>query len=110
MTLTHILLVLLFIAVIIFIYFIGSAISLWVQALVSGAAVGLFNIVFMRFRKVAPRLVVNATSMAANAGLYISTNHLERPYPPRGAVTRVVPPLPAADKANIDLIFTRAVA
>ena len=40
MGIQQIFVVLLFIALIILIYFVGSAISLWVQALVSGARVG----------------------------------------------------------------------
>lgn len=51
---SFILLFILSIAVIVLLYFVGSAISLWVQALVSGARVGLLTIVFMRFRKVLP--------------------------------------------------------
>ena len=110
MTLTHILLILLVIDVIVFIYFVGSAISLWVQALVSGAAVGLFNIVFMRFRKIPPKMIVNAKIMAVKAGLEISTNDLESHYLAGGDVMRVVQALIAADKANIDLIFNRGAA
>lgn len=105
-----IILILIFVAAIIFIYFVGSAISLWVQALVSGARVGLFNIVFMRFRKVPPKLIVTAKIMAVKAGLDISTNDLESHYLAGGDVMRVVQALIAADKANIELIFNRAAA
>jgi uncharacterized protein YqfA (UPF0365 family) len=41
-------------------YFIFSYIALWIQALVSGAKVGLINIIFMRFRKVPPKLIVES--------------------------------------------------
>jgi uncharacterized protein YqfA (UPF0365 family) len=99
------------IAGIILIYFVGSAISLWVQALVSGARVGLFNIIFMRFRKVPPKLVVNSKIMAVKAGLdVITTDDLESHYLAGGDVMRVVQALIAADKANIDLKFNRAAA
>lgn len=111
MGIQQIFLIVLFIALIILIYFIGSAISLWVQALVSGARVGLFNIVFMRFRKVPPKLVVNAKIMAVKAGLdEITTDDLESHYLAGGDVMRVVQALIAADKANIDLKFNRAAA
>jgi uncharacterized protein YqfA (UPF0365 family) len=111
MGIQQIFVVLLFIALIILIYFIGSAISLWVQALVSGARVGLFNIVFMRFRKVPPKLVVNTKIMAVKAGLEgITTNDLESHYLAGGDLMRVVQALIAADKANIDLKFNRAAA
>ena len=39
-------------AVIVLLYSIGSAISLWVQALVSGGRAGLLDIIFRRFRQV----------------------------------------------------------
>jgi uncharacterized protein YqfA (UPF0365 family) len=98
------------IAVIVLVYFIGSAISLWVQALVSGARVGLFTIVFMRFRKVPPRLIVNAKIMAVKAGLDINEDNLESHFLAGGNVDRVVKSLIAADKANIELVFNRAAA
>ncbi len=98
------------IAVIVLLYFVSSAISLWVQALVSGARVGLFNIVFMRFRKVPPKLVVNAKIMAVKAGLEISTDDFESHFLAGGEVMRVVQALIAADKANIDLKFKQAAA
>jgi len=98
------------IAVIVLLYFVGSAISLWVQALVSGARVGLITIVFMRFRKVPPKMIVTAKIMAVKAGLDISTNDLESHFLAGGNVMRVVQALIAADKANIDLQFNQAAA
>ncbi len=98
------------IAVIVLLYFIGSALSLWVQALVSGARVNLLSIVFMRFRKVPPKLIVESKIMAAKAGLVISTDDLESHYLAGGNVLRVVQALIAADKANIELNFKRAAA
>jgi uncharacterized protein YqfA (UPF0365 family) len=111
MGIQQIFLILIFIALIILLYFVGSAISLWVQALVSGARVGLFNIVFMRFRKVPPKLIVNSKIMGVKAGLdEITTDDLESHYLAGGDVMRVVQALIAADKANIDLKFNRAAA
>ena len=59
-----ILIVVVAIAVLIVLFFALSAISLWFQSLVSGAKVGLLNIIFMRFRKVPPKLVVESKIMA----------------------------------------------
>jgi uncharacterized protein YqfA (UPF0365 family) len=56
-----IILIVIAVAILVLLFFVGSAIALWVQALVSGARVGLFNIVFMRFRKVPPNLIVTST-------------------------------------------------
>ena len=107
---TNIILIIIAVAVLVLLYFVGSSISLWIQALVSGARVGLVAIVFMRFRKVPPKMVVNGKIMAVKAGLDISTNDLESHFLAGGDVMRVVQALIAADKANIDLKFNRAAA
>ena len=107
---TQVVVIVIAIAVIVLLYFMGSAISLWVQAMVSGARVGLITIVFMRFRKVPPKLIVNAKIMAVKTGLDISTNDLETHFLAGGEVMRVVQALIAADKAAIELTFNRAAA
>jgi uncharacterized protein YqfA (UPF0365 family) len=110
MEMNLIILVVIAVAILVLLFFVGSAISLWVQALVSGARVGLFNIVFMRFRKVPPKLIVTSKIMAVKAGLNFSTDSLESHYLAGGNVSRVVQALIAADKANIELEFNRAAA
>ncbi|MBN2403181.1 MAG: flotillin-like protein FloA [Spirochaetes bacterium] len=110
MNLQNILLIVIVLAVIILLFVIGASVKLWLQALVSGAKVGLLNIVFMRFRKVPPKLIVESKIMAVKAGLAISTNDLESHFLAGGNVTRVVKALIAADKANIELNFNRAAA
>ena len=110
MDFTTILFAIVSVAAIILFYFIASSLKLWVQALVSGARVGLFAIVFMRFRKVPPKLIVESKIMAVKAGLDISTDNLESHFLAGGNVSRVVQSLIAADKAKIDLIFNRAAA
>ena len=110
MDVNFIFLIVIAVAVIVLLFFVGSAISLWVQALVSGARVGLFTIVFMRFRKVPPKLIVTSKIMAVKAGLDFSTDSLESHYLAGGNVSRVVQALIAADKANIELEFNRAAA
>lgn len=110
MTFTQIFIIIIIIALIVLFYFVGSAISLWVQALVSGASIGLINIVFMRFRKIPPKLIVNCKIMAVKAGIDISTDDFESHYLAGGDVMRVVQALIAADKANIDLGFNRGAA
>ncbi|MEX1297506.1 MAG: flotillin-like protein FloA [Desulfotignum sp.] len=91
-------------------YFIFSYIALWIQALVSGAKVGLINIIFMRFRKVPAKLIVESKIMAVKAGMEIPTDSLESHYLAGGNVSRVIQALIAADKANIELTFNRAAA
>lgn len=99
-----------FFGILILVFIVGSSIKLWVQALVSGAHVGILNIVFMRFRKVPPKLIVESLIMAVKAGITLDTDGLESHYLAGGNVTRVVQALIAADKANIDLKFNRAAA
>lgn len=96
--------------VLVIVFIIGSSIKLWIQALVSGAHVGVLNIVFMRFRKVPPKLIIESKIMAVKAGIDISTDLLESHYLAGGNLARVVQALIAADKANIDLEFNRAAA
>ncbi len=91
-------------------YFIFSYLGLWLQALVSGAKVGLLNIIFMRLRKVPSKLIVESKIMAVKAGIEIATDSLESHFLAGGNVSRVVQALIAADKANIELPFNRAVA
>ncbi|MCB2168509.1 MAG: flotillin-like protein FloA [Deltaproteobacteria bacterium] len=110
MDINFIILIVIAVAVLVMLFFVGSAIALWVQALVSGARVGLFNIVFMRFRKVPPNLIVTSKIMAVKAGLDFSTDSLESHFLAGGNVSRVVQALIAADKANIELDFNRAAA
>src|SRR5512134_1719870 len=84
--------------------------GLWVAAFASGAYVGLFTLVGMRFRRVPPGTIVTARISAVKAGLDVSTNDLEAHYLAGGHVVRVVNALISADKANISLPFKRAAA
>lgn len=95
---------------IVFVVFIGSPFALWFQSSVSGANVGLFNIVFMRFRKVPPKLIVDAIITSTKAGITINSDELEAHYLAGGNVMRVVQSLVAASKADIELSFDRATA
>jgi uncharacterized protein YqfA (UPF0365 family) len=85
-------------------------IPLWIAAWASGAYVGLFNLMAMRFRRVPPGVVVTARISAVKAGLDISTNDLEAHFLAGGNVVRVVNAMISADKANIAMPFKRAAA
>src|ERR1043165_7960740 len=92
----------------IFLYFVP--VNLWITALFSGVKVGLFELIFMRIRKVPPRVVVDSLITATKAGLQISTNELETHYLAGGNVPNVIRALISADKANISLSFKQATA
>ena len=99
-----------FVGVILFLFLFWPAINLWWQSILSNARVALLQIIFMRFRKVNPNIIVNARITAKKAGIELSTEQLEAHYLAGGRVTRVISALIAASKANIDLSFDRACA
>lgn len=85
-------------------------VGLFVQALLSGAPVGIFALIGMRLRGVDPKIIVYSRIAAIKAGIPLTTNQLETHFLARGNVGRVVQALISADKANINLTFQRACA
>ena len=104
-------LVFLFVGIIflfIFLYFVP--VNLWITAIFSGVKVGLFELVFMRIRKVPPGIIVRELITANKAGLDVKTSELETHYLAGGNVPNVIKALISADKANINLTFKQATA
>ncbi len=86
-------------------------IGLWFQALVSGIRISLLQLIFMRWRKVPPSVIVRALIEATKAGIaIIKRDELEAHYLAGGHVEKVVHALVSASKANIDLTFNMATA
>ncbi|MDX2195229.1 MAG: flotillin-like protein FloA [Cytophagales bacterium] len=92
----------------VFLYFVP--VNLWITAIFSGVRVGLFDLVFMRIRKVPPRVMVESLITATKAGLKITTSDLETHYLAGGHVPSVIKALISAHMANIDLSFQQAAA
>ncbi|WP_109832855.1 flotillin-like protein FloA [Reichenbachiella versicolor] len=92
----------------VFMYFVP--VNLWITAIFSGVKVGLFELVFMRIRKVPPSIVVNSLITATKAGLKLTTSELETHYLAGGHVPSVIKALISAEKANIELDFNQAAA
>jgi len=92
----------------IFMYFVP--INLWITAIFSGVKVGLFELVFMRIRRVPPRIIVESLITATKAGLEVNTSELETHYLAGGNVPSVIKALISADKANIELSVKQATA
>jgi uncharacterized protein YqfA (UPF0365 family) len=84
--------------------------GLWFRSLISGAPVGLGNLVGMWIRRVRPTAIVDSRIMLVKAGLPVDTNSLETHYLAGGNVDRVAKSLVAASKANIPLTFQRSAA
>ncbi|PWJ43910.1 flotillin-like protein FloA [Sediminitomix flava] len=96
------------VALIVLLYFIP--VDLWITAQFSNVKVGLLQLVFMRIRKVPPKVIVNSLITATKAGLAVTTTDLETHYLAGGHVPSVIKALISADKANIDLSFKQAAA
>ncbi len=92
----------------IILYFIP--VGLWFSALLSGVRISLIQLVFMRWRKVPPSVIVTAMINATKAGLTITRDELEAHYLAGGRVKLVINALISADKANIPLNFKAATA
>lgn len=86
-------------------------INLWIMALFSGVKINLMTLVFMRFRKVPPGLIVRSMILATKAGQEgITVDQLETHYLAKGRLTSVIKALIVADKANLGLNFKQATA
>ncbi|MGP1515187.1 MAG: flotillin-like protein FloA [Bacteroidales bacterium] len=92
----------------IFLYLIP--VNLWFQCVLNGVRISLLQLMFMRWRKVPPAVIVTAMINSKKAGLNLSSDLLEAHYLAGGHVQRVVNALISADKANIPLDFKAATA
>jgi len=94
----------------IIIFVVAQFFKLWLQAFLSGAPVGIFELIGMRLRKVPPSIIVLSRIQAVKAGLHIPTRDLETHYLAGGRVPQVIRALIAADRARIELPFNTACA
>jgi len=85
-------------------------IGLYVQAMVSGARVGMPDLLGMRLRKVNAQTIVTARIQAMRAGINVSTPEMESHVLAGGNVQRVISAMIAANKAGIDLPWQIATA
>lgn len=100
--------VLAFVLLLVFFYLVP--INLWFQCVLNGVRISLVQLIFMRWRKVPPAIIVNAMINSKKAGLNLSSDLLEADYLAGGHVRSVVNALISADKANIALDFNTATA
>ncbi|MDE5420646.1 flotillin-like protein FloA [Ancylomarina sp. DW003] len=94
----------------IYILFFFIPVALWFSALLSGVRISLIQLVFMRWRRVPPNVIVRAMIEAHKAGLHLTRDDLEAHYLAGGHVEQVTHALVSASKANIDLPFKMATA
>ncbi|MEM8710610.1 MAG: flotillin-like protein FloA [Planctomycetota bacterium] len=83
--------------------------KLYIQAVLSGANVGLFDMLAMSLRKVNPTVIVQGRINLVQARIDgISSNDLEAHYLAGGNVPRVVASIISANKAGLDLDYKTA--
>ena len=97
-------------AALVFIVVVAQFMNLYIQALVSGAKVGLWELIGMRLRKVDPRTIVFSRIRAVKAGIQLSTAQLESHFLSGGRVPTVVQAMIAASRARIELPWDQACA
>lgn len=89
-----------FILFIIFARFFG----LWIQSIMTGAGIGIFDLIGMKFRKIDARRVVRSKIMAVQAGIdnsEVTCKQLEAHWLAKGNVERVIQAMIVARKAKL---------
>lgn len=104
------LVVIVVILIFLWIMFYFIPVALWFRALVSGVRISLLQLIFMRWRKVPPSVIVGALIEGTKAGLILHRDDLEAHHLAGGHVILVVHALVSASKANIELPFNMATA
>jgi|HubBroStandDraft_2_1064218.scaffolds.fasta_scaffold736584_2 uncharacterized protein YqfA (UPF0365 family) len=104
--------ILIFILVIFLIVFVNLCrfLSLYIRAQVSGAQIGLAELMGMRLRKLNAAVIINARIQALHAGLDISISQMESHMLAGGDLQRVINAMIAANKANLELPWKTAAA
>lgn len=91
-------------------FIILSFFNVWLRSLLAGAPVPMASLIAMRLRKVPYALIADARVTAVKAGINLSVNELEAHYLAEGNLIATVQALIAANKAGIELNFSRACA
>ena len=98
------------IGLLVVLFFVFVPMGLWISAVAANVKVGIFDLVGMRLRRVAPGKIVFPLIKATKAGLTVKVNQLEAHYLAGGDVDKVVNALIAAQRAGMDLSFEKASA
>jgi uncharacterized protein YqfA (UPF0365 family) len=83
---------------------------LWLQAMTSGCALTVGDILGMYLRRIRPQTIIDALIMAHKAGVPVELDQLQAHALARGDVKAVVEALIAASSADIPLSFEEAAA
>jgi uncharacterized protein YqfA (UPF0365 family) len=98
------------ILVAIFLWIFFSFVRLWIQCLLTGARIGIFDLVGMKLRNVDYAMIVRQKIALVQAGCKVSTEDMEAHYLARGNVPKTATAVIAAHKAGIELPWRTAAA
>src|SRR5437867_2490118 len=87
-----------------------SVVRLWVQCLLTGAGIGIWDLVGMKLRNVDYDMIVRQKIALVQAGVKLSTRDLEAHFLARGNVPKVATAVIAAHKGSMDLPWRTASA
>jgi uncharacterized protein YqfA (UPF0365 family) len=94
----------------VFLFIFFSFVQLWIQCLLTGARIGLLDMLRMKLTKVDYAMIVRQKIALVQAGVRVSTQEMEAHALARGNVPRVVNAVISAHKALIDLPWRVAAA
>jgi len=95
---------------VIFLFVFFSFVGLWIQCLLTGAKIGIVDMIRMKLCKVDYALVVRQKIALIQAGVKVSTQEMEAHYLSKGDVKKVTNAVIAAHKAGMDLPWRVAAA
>jgi len=83
-------------------------VGLWFAAILSGVRIQLVDLVFMRFRKVPPKIIVEALIACVKGDIAVDKDQLEAQYLAGGNVKNLTDGLILANASGIQLSFSEA--
>ena len=87
-----------------------SFVRLYIQSLLTGAKIGIFDLIGMKLRNVDYAMIVRQKIALVQAGVKLTTEDLESHYLSRGNVPKTATAVIAAHKAGLDLPWRTAAA
>src|SRR5690242_3825692 len=94
----------------IFLFVFFSFVQLWIQSFLTGARIGILDMIRMKLCKVDYAMIVRQKIALVQAGVKVSTQEMEAHFLSRGNVQRVAGAVIAAHKAGMDLPWRVAAA
>src|SRR5262245_19838921 len=85
----------------VFLFIFFSFVQLWIQCLLTGARIGILDMIRMKLTKVDYAMIVRQKIALVQAGVRVSTHEIEAHALARGNVPRVVNAVISAHKAGI---------